>query len=117
MMPFSKKSSGRVAGSGLRTSKSGLVATYAVLTIAAVAIGFPILFSISLSFTPLEDIINGVFIPTSLFLDNYVNAFEAQPFAQFIVNSVVVGVAAGQVLDGDPKIVNALRHIFVRNNQ
>ena len=93
MMPFSKKSSGRVAGSGLRTSKSGLVATYAVLTIAAVAIGFPILFSISLSFTPLEDIINGVFIPTSLFLDNYVNAFEAQPFAQFIVNSVVVGVA------------------------
>ena len=93
MMPFSKKLSGRVAGSGLRTSKSGLVATYAVLTIAAVAIGFPILFSISLSFTPLEDIINGVFIPTSLFLDNYVNAFEAQPFAQFIVNSVVVGVA------------------------
>ena len=30
---------------------------------------------------------------------------------------VVAGVAAGQVLDGDPKIVNALRHIFVRNNQ
>ena len=92
-MPFSKKSSGRVAGSGLRTSKSGLVATYAVLTIAAVAIGFPILFSISLSFTPLEDIINGVFIPTSLFLDNYVNAFEAQPFAQFIVNSVLIIMA------------------------
>ena len=30
---------------------------------------------------------------------------------------VLVGIAVGQVLDGDPKIVNALRHIFTRNNQ
>lgn len=30
---------------------------------------------------------------------------------------VLVGIAAGQALDGDPKIVNALRHIFMRNNQ
>lgn len=30
---------------------------------------------------------------------------------------VFVGVAAGQALDGDPKIVNALRHLFNRNGQ
>ena len=30
---------------------------------------------------------------------------------------VFVGVAAGQVLDGDPKIVNTLRHLFDRNGQ
>ncbi|MBM6683436.1 carbohydrate ABC transporter permease [Collinsella intestinalis] len=65
---------------------------YAVLIVAAVVVGFPVLFSFSLSFTPLSDIINGIYIPTSLYLENYVNAFEAQPFAQFIVNSFVVGI-------------------------
>ena len=30
---------------------------------------------------------------------------------------VFVGVAAGQVLDGDPRIVNTLRHLFNRNSQ
>lgn len=30
---------------------------------------------------------------------------------------VFVGVAAGQALDGDPKIVNTLRHLFNRNGQ
>ena len=30
---------------------------------------------------------------------------------------VFAGVAAGQVLDGDPKIVNTLRHLFNRNSQ
>lgn len=92
MMPFAKNHRARVIGAGRRTSRAGLVATYAVLIVAAVAIGFPILFSFSLSFTPLEDIVNGIYIPTSLYLDNYLSAFEAQPFAQFIVNSVVIGV-------------------------
>lgn len=30
---------------------------------------------------------------------------------------VLVGVAAGQALDGDPKIVNVLRHLFSHSNQ
>ena len=30
---------------------------------------------------------------------------------------VFVGVAAGQALDGDPRIVNTLRHLFNRNSQ
>ena len=34
-----------------------------------------------------------------------------------VVVFVFVGVAAGQVLDGDPKIVNTLRHLFNRNSQ
>ncbi|WP_204556324.1 carbohydrate ABC transporter permease [Collinsella intestinalis] len=91
MMPFTKRKT-RVAGIGRRTSRTGLIATYAVLIMAAVVVGFPVLFSFSLSFTPLSDIINGIYIPTSLYLENYVNAFEAQPFAQFIVNSFVVGI-------------------------
>lgn len=91
MMPFTKRKT-RVAGIGRRTSRTGLIAMYAVLIVAAVVVGFPVLFSLSLSFTPLSDIINGIYIPTSLYLENYVNAFEAQPFAQFIVNSFVVGI-------------------------
>lgn len=91
MMPFTKRKT-RVAGIGRRTSRTGLIAMYAVLIVAAVVVGFPVLFSFSLSFTPLSDIINGIYIPTSLYLENYVNAFEAQPFAQFIVNSFVVGI-------------------------
>ncbi|WP_204207700.1 MULTISPECIES: carbohydrate ABC transporter permease [Collinsella] len=90
-MPFTKRKT-RVAGIGRRTSRTGLIAMYAVLIVAAVVVGFPVLFSFSLSFTPLSDIINGIYIPTSLYLENYVNAFEAQPFAQFIVNSFVVGI-------------------------
>ncbi len=90
-MPFIKRKT-RVAGIGRRTSRTGLIAMYAVLIVAAVVVGFPVLFSFSLSFTPLSDIINGIYIPTSLYLENYVNAFEAQPFAQFIVNSFVVGI-------------------------
>lgn len=30
---------------------------------------------------------------------------------------VLVGVAVGQAIDGDPKIVNLIRQIFIRNNQ
>lgn len=92
MISFASTRKARVAGSGRRASRAGVIATYVVLVIAAIAIGFPILFSISLSFTPLEDIVNGIYVPTSLYLDNYIAAFQAQPFAQFIVNSVVVGV-------------------------
>lgn len=84
----------KAAGDGfvLRQSKGQFLATYGVLVIAAVAIGFPILFSVSLSFTPLNDIINGIYWPTSFYVENYVNAFNAQPFPQFIVNSAIVGV-------------------------
>ncbi len=75
-----------------RQGKAGVVGTYAALIIAAVVIGFPIAFSLALSFTPLTDIINGRYLPDGLYLENYVNAFAAQPFAQFIFNSAVVGV-------------------------
>lgn len=75
-----------------RMSTVQLVATYAVLIVAAIAVGFPILFSLSLSFTPLNDIIKGIYLPSSLYLENYVHAFEAQPFLHFIGNSIVAGV-------------------------
>lgn len=40
------------------------------------------------------------------------------PWPLFVIAVFVfVGVAAGQVLDGDPKIVNTLRHLFNRNGQ
>ena len=40
------------------------------------------------------------------------------PWPVFVIAVFVfVGVAAGQVLDGDPKIVNTLRHLFIRNSQ
>lgn len=44
--------------------------------------------------------------------------FAIGPWRTLVIAVLVVaGVAVGQVLDGDPKIVNTLRHIFIRNNQ
>lgn len=87
-----KRQEGRAAGSGVRRSRGSLVATYAVLVVAAVLIGFPVVFSLSLSFTPSSDILQGIYVPISFTVENYVNAFAAQPFAKFIFNSAVVGI-------------------------
>ncbi len=95
--PTARKQKATGDGFVLRQSKGQLLATYGVLVIAAVAIGFPILFSVSLSFTPLNDIINGIYWPTSFYVENYVNAFNAQPFPQFIVNSAIWRVVVPMV--------------------
>lgn len=80
------------ATKGPRRSKTETVVTYVVLIIAAVIIAFPILFTLSLSFIPVEEILQGTYLPTSFYLDNYIEALTLQPFPKYIFNSAVVGV-------------------------
>lgn len=66
--------------------------TYLVLTAAAVLICFPILFSAALSFSSLDDILKGDYIPGGLYLTNYINAFRTQPLLHYMANSAVTGI-------------------------
>lgn len=77
---------------GPRRNRTELVVTYVILIVAAIIIGFPIVFALSLSFIPTEEILQGTYIPSSFYIQNYIDAFTSQPFAKFIFNSVVVGV-------------------------
>lgn len=76
----------------MKTSKAGTVITYVVLIVAALIIFLPMLFALSLSFVPTSDIMKGIYVPTQLYVDNYVHAFTSQPFGLFIRNSVISGV-------------------------
>ncbi|MBS5449713.1 MAG: carbohydrate ABC transporter permease [Coriobacteriia bacterium] len=75
-----------------REARGGKVLSYVILTVAALLIFMPMLFALALSFTPSSEIARGNYLPTSLYLDNYVHAFTNQPFGLFIRNSVISGV-------------------------
>lgn len=77
--------------SGL-TNRRVTVVTYVALFLAALIVFLPMLFALALSFTPSSDIARGVYLPSSLYLDNYVHAFTNQPFGLFIRNSLISGV-------------------------
>ena len=66
--------------------------TYGILTLAAVVVCFPVLFSLSLSFLNIEDILQGNYIPRSLNFENYINAFRTQPLFHYMLNSAISGV-------------------------
>ena len=53
---------------------------------------FPILFSICLSFSDLNDILKGDYIPSKLDFTNYINAFNTQPLLRYMINSAITGV-------------------------
>lgn len=72
--------------------KTQLTITYIVLIAAAIFICFPVLFSVSLSFSNMSDILNGKYLPDSLYLDNYINAFRTQPLLHYMINSAITGV-------------------------
>lgn len=78
----------------MRESKARVAVTYVVLAFAALFALTPLVFALSLSFTPTSNIYQGVYVPTSVYLDNYVNAFTNQPFGLYIRNSVISGVLA-----------------------
>lgn len=66
------------------------IVTYALLTLGAVIICFPIAFSILLSLSDNKDIANAVFIPQTLHFENYLHAFEMQPLLKYMGNSLIV---------------------------
>lgn len=65
---------------------------YGILVIAAFIICFPILFSLSLSFLSIDEILNGIYIPRSIQFENYINAFSTQPLLHYMLNSAITGV-------------------------
>lgn len=68
------------------------IITYILLTLGAVLIFFPVIFSLFLSFSNNKDIMNGYYIPSRPDMENYVNAFRAQPLLHFMKNSLVTAV-------------------------
>lgn len=72
--------------------KTQTVATYVILTFAAVIVCFPVLFSLALSFSDLNDILKGDYIPSSLNFTNYINAFKAQPLLEYMLHSAITGI-------------------------
>lgn len=65
---------------------------YFVLIICAILFCMPLLFSVSLSFCDLPDILKGNFIPKAIKWDNYIKVFQTQPLLKYIYNSVIAGV-------------------------
>ena len=72
--------------------KVSTTVTYGVLILAAAVMCFPVLFSLALSFSDLNDILAGDYIPDSLNFTNYINAFQTQPLLHYMLNSAIVGV-------------------------
>ena len=72
--------------------KVSTTVTYVILILAAAVMCFPVLFSLALSFSDLNDILAGDYIPNSLNLTNYINAFNTQPLLHYMINSAIVGV-------------------------
>ena len=72
--------------------KASITVTYGILILAAVVMCFPVLFSLALSFSDLNDILAGDYIPKSLNFTNYSNAFSTQPLLHYMLNSAIVGV-------------------------
>ena len=72
--------------------KTQITVSYIILTVAAILVCFPILFSICLSFSDLNDILKGDYIPSKLDFTNYINAFNTQPLLRYMINSAITGV-------------------------
>lgn len=78
----------------MRRSFTQTAGTYVALVLAALFALAPLVFALSLSFTPTPDIYRGSYVPNPLYLENYTNAFTNQPFGLYIRNSVISGVLA-----------------------
>jgi len=67
-------------------------------TAVTLIVGFfalPIAYLVSVSFKTRDDVLTGDFLPSTPTLDNWPGAFAAAPIAGYVVNSVVVALAAG----------------------
>ena len=84
-----------------------------VLLIAAAVMCFPVLFSLALSFSDLNDILKGDYIPSSLNFANYINAFQTQPLLHYMLNSAIVGVLS-TVLQILFALLGGIRHCVHR---
>ncbi len=70
-------------------TKKQTILIYILLIISALALFFPILFSVGLSFCTNKAIVNGNYFPTSINFENYANALKAQPLMHYMKNSLI----------------------------
>lgn len=73
---------------------------YALLSIAALIVFFPVIYAFMISFMTGAEIMQGKFFPQSFNFDNYVKVFERLPLFQYLLNSFIVsvGVMIGQLI-------------------
>lgn len=79
--------------------KSRQVIFYIILILSALMLAGPMLMAIMMSFMSNQDILTGS-LPTSLTLDNYVQAFERSPLFGYLFNSLLIAIVItmGQLL-------------------
>jgi multiple sugar transport system permease protein len=71
-------------------------ALYAFLTLMAITWLFPLLWAMYTAFRPLDDTIHNGYIslPSTLSLDNFINAFNQANFPKFYLNTLIVTIPA-----------------------
>src|SRR5687767_2954480 len=74
---------------------TSVILMYVVLIIFSIPFLYPFWWMITSSLKPLEDIFDFPprLLPKELFIENYKNVFELQPFAQQFWNSLYIAVA------------------------
>lgn len=66
----------------MKISNRKKIVYYTLLTIMAIIVITPLIFAVLLSFSNNTDILNGLFIPSSISFGNYEKAFRLQPFGK-----------------------------------
>jgi multiple sugar transport system permease protein len=82
------------AGGHRRTPRAGRVAVGAALAIFAVLFTYPFVWLVSSSLKPRSQVFDNRLVPERLVPHNYVEVWQAAPVWTWLVNTVVVGVAA-----------------------
>lgn len=81
-------------GSARRTGRGVRVAVVAALAVAGVLFTYPLLWLVSASLKPRAQVFDNKLVPGELAPENYVEVWKAAPVFTWLVNTVVVGLAA-----------------------
>ena len=77
-----------------RRSLPGRVLTVLASAVVVVAFSYPLIWLVSASLKPRQDVFDNQLIPDSIQLDNYVTVWRELPMLSWLLNSVVVGLSA-----------------------
>ncbi|WP_411719985.1 carbohydrate ABC transporter permease [Mycetocola sp.] len=87
---------GAPAASGIRSRRAGAVALHVILAIVGIAMVFPFVWMLLTAFKTLPQLLQDPlsFWPAPWTIDNFVDAWNAAPFAQAYLNSIYIAVLA-----------------------
>jgi ABC-type glycerol-3-phosphate transport system permease component len=79
----------------LRRNALQTTATYAILGLAVIILGLPFFWMLTTSVKPIQEVViyPPRWLPSTIRLENFVEAWQAAPFDRFYINSVITGVA------------------------